>query len=540
MFDLRVFSFAISAIFLVFPETGVVTPIRAATAEPSRDECTIPFPDDLLEEPFGDLFHESEEWAWNEICSGNSVDMRNAPGGSGRDSGKCNPADLGVDDSSVPPWRRIRPGFLKRVLTSRALVSAMKKPEVSISCAAIEGDVDLSGFHVVPGFLFSGHIRGDIKMAGSEFERSLNIRNATVSGNLRAAGLRTRRELLLEQSEFGAVDFSEVRADGSIVVKNSRFSGSFKARFAETGSRIFFFDNRFSASMDVAGTTTGGNFIMEKTTVGGNIDAELMSVGGNFIIDGGYFPNKVDISGSSIRGKLRITGNPIWHEDTVLHLHNVTAHVLSSSPHVWEMADSGDIVSASLTGFSYDRLEEMEEADAEWIIRFIESQPGYGDYYNPQPYKAFDEALQADGYLSKARNVRLAGAKHRHNQAPTSVTTLDKVFFGHAVYPLRCLYWLGGLVLITFVLIIRFSSNPEFSPWSGRASGPRLDWKSVRTTTFNSFFYSIENAIPLVRMSEKFRGSDHGNGLDAFLHVQKLLGFLLSLVFVGRIASLQF
>lgn len=93
---------------------------------------------------------------------------------------------------------------------------------------------------------------------------------------------------------------------------------------------------------------------------------------------------------------------------------------------------------------------------------------------------------------------------------------LSKWMIGHRIYPFRVLWWFAALVLGGWLAL-------TFAAPSG-VSGPT-----------RRFWYSFENALPLVELAESHRHVPLEGWVENFFHAQKVLGFVLVTVLVGAL-----
>ena len=153
---------------------------------PHRGECARPLPADFWEEAAAKQFESSESWAWNErICLGFAADMRDAPGGGGKDE-ECAPAVIEEMGEAVPSYRVLRPEFLELILSHEPWASAPRHPQVLFGCAIVRGNINLDDHEVGPAFSFAeGKIEGELSLNGADFKRTLSLQGTTVTRRLK-------------------------------------------------------------------------------------------------------------------------------------------------------------------------------------------------------------------------------------------------------------------------------------------------------------------------------------------------------------------
>ena len=164
----------------------------------------------------------------------------------------------------------------------------------------------------------------------------------------------------------------------------------------------------------------------------------------------------------------------------------------------------------------------MGDESADWLVGWIEAQSDHGDRFDSQPYTQLARALEAAGAMGKAKAIRYAKFEHKLDH-DASVNPLHRVglwlgrlVVGYGVYPVRALWWFIGIVLAGAVLAQR-SKQPSVRGLMG-------------------VWYSLENALPLIGTSERFKNVEHGRtGFDHIFLVQKFVGFALATVLVGAL-----
>ena len=176
----------------------------------------------------------------------------------------------------------------------------------------------------------------------------------------------------------------------------------------------------------------------------------------------------------------------------------------------------------------------MADATPAWLIRWIEAQPAHDDRYDPQPYEQLAAALDAAGEDDKARAVRVATLDHRARNPDAGfwerrLLSLSRALIGHGEHPFRVLWWFAGLVAIGFV-VVSGSGAPTLRHAPGRhPAAVMAGW----------FWYSLENALPLVPLKPAHAAAEHGSAwIEGFFHAQKVLGFALATILVGALTGL--
>ncbi len=210
----------------------------------------------------------------------------------------------------------------------------------------------------------------------------------------------------------------------------------------------------------------------------------------------------------------------------------------------WHLAD-GSRLPVDLNGLTYERLgglssgveNDLAQVDSDSLIDWVaNSHPagmGRNDGYRPQPYRALETALSDMGAEAAAREVAYARLKHR---AATRISATPQTDFmkwlrqsatflfdrflqftvGFGVYPARAFYWFFGLVILGAIVA-------------------RKAHKFYGSSRMDCFWYSLENAIPLIEPSEDHKVTHAEPSVRSFFHFQKVAGFLLASVLIGAL-----
>jgi cytoskeletal protein CcmA (bactofilin family) len=637
----NVFRVLISAALLLLASPAVAADSPRALL--GADTCPVSLPDK-------GGWTEAEKWTWERVCTGewtylNRRDETTLP---------CNPAEI---DGEVPPHRRLSANFLHLILTHPLYQGALAKPQINISCASIEGQLDLENERIAPELgLFWTHLRNGVILRGARFDRSVFLQGSRVDGTLSADRVRIAGNLFLRDGSTvtGDVRLLGAKIDGDVVAEDSSFQAAFLADEMKVGGRLFLsngstvagdirllgakidgnveangstFQAAFRADrMQVGGslflssgaTVTGdvrllaakidgsvsangstfhaafradrmqvggGLFLRDGTTLTGDVrllgakidgdisangstfhaafHADRMHLGGNLLLrNGTAVSGDVDLSGAEIGGFLQLQGstfegtisaneiqvgeelrlsypgnpNPEWGEDASMLLRNATVGALQAEIEAWR-TDKNRWLTTDLTGFTYHRLGgfgahrasdgmNMADAPADSLVEWIEqSQPDHDFRYDPHPYTQLAEALDRAGAAAIADQVRYARFEHKRRAGNTPlrekiVLEIGKYLVGYGVFPFRALYWFAGLV-VCGVLIASLSRSPAL-----RGSGAK-------------FWYSLENALPLMELAESHKNLNHDNGfVTGFFHAQKVLGFVLATILIGALSLL--
>ncbi|MEM6623578.1 MAG: hypothetical protein AAF674_15220 [Pseudomonadota bacterium] len=312
------------------------------------------------------------------------------------------------------------------------------------------------------------------------------------------------------------------------------------------------------------------------------VDLSAARVDGHLQLAGSQFAGEVDLSGARL-GELvlysrRSTPKPelngrdaIWMEGGRLTLRNMQAGALHARLDSWkhvgaQSSDAGAGESSTngcnekwivvdLIGFRHERLggsgahdpQLMITASADQLVDWLNCvrpvRNGADDHYDPGPYEHLAAILRREGYSAKADLIEYAKYERRAAAGVHGVGVFaashdgtpwyDREIFwplsgwlvGYGVFPFRLLFYFAGLVGLGWVVGL-FSKDPVLSSRTGRAALSR-------------FWYSLENALPLIELSEAYKTVDHKRvWVSSIYHIQKLLGFLLATYLVGALTLL--
>ncbi|MBE1292474.1 MAG: hypothetical protein GJ677_08280 [Rhodobacteraceae bacterium] len=170
-----------------------------------------------------------------------------------------------------------------------------------------------------------------------------------------------------------------------------------------------------------------------------------------------------------------------------------------------------------------------------WIEAGSVSGAKIDEAYNPQPYQQLATTLRNMGDEAAAKEVIYHRYAHR-------MATRPDTFSGWLSWLSDCLFW----------SLTWFGTYP-FLPlaWmalligAGTAVGHLGNFLDKRRchneaqTLDAPFWYSIENALPLVELSPEYRNVVHAGWRRVFFHCQKLRGFVLATVLVGALSLIS-
>ena len=460
--------------------------------------------------------------------------------------------------------------------------------EVRLFGAKIGQSVEADGATILGPFIADGMEVGDslflqdmpsvaeVRLFGAKIGGQVSADGSTFTGPFIADGMEVGDSLFLtNMPSVAEVGLLGAKIGGEVSASGSTFTGRFAADGVEVGGGLFLRDMPSVAAVRLLGAKIGANVEADGSTFTGPVIADGMEVGGLLFLrnlegardlglpgirvghdvqfPGSAVAGAVDLTGAEIGGALELWQNTVeveWQEGAALILRNASAGALQARmPESWQVAGTGEAIPYDLQGFAYDRLggntsgadhDLARSNDAGALVDWLQAErpPGTADVtaYGPQPYRQLTGVLRAQGAEAQADRVDFARLMHRRatrfGGAVTrwdtmvaafrwGVDTLALVFVGFGVYPGVALGWFAALVAAGWAVARR---SPELA---GHGAG-------------KAFFYSLENALPLIDLTGDFADIRHAGAprIAAFFHAQKVLGFVLATVLVGALTLL--
>ncbi|MEM8570070.1 MAG: hypothetical protein AAGG56_04080 [Pseudomonadota bacterium] len=515
----------------------------------------------------------SEKWAWERICAGEVAEMSSIGGyGPG-----CFSWLKEGEPEDWPDDRRISADFMKTIATRSPFSEAPAGRVIGIICAVVEGRLDLDD-EILPLslWLHESRLPDGVSLNKTWAKGDLSLFGSDVGyWNLPASGLHVGGDWVLQNGRFPQVDAIGASVHGNVEADGATFTGPLNVDGMEVGDNLFLRGGaRFDAGVNLVTAKIGGQIDASGSTFTGLFKTDRMEVGGDlFLNDGARFDADVDLYGATIGGSLQLQGSdysgrvrlenvrvegelmlsvwqnhPNWQPSTALGLRNAHVGALQMVPpvpddpaarHSWarHMEDGGlEPLPVDLANFTYERFggygseaeHDITRIEAARLIAWVEQSvpegraPGEG--YAPQPYMQLATTLRAMGAEAAADDVDFARLSHRMETRDSPLLWLTdaaaRYIVGFGVYPQRALYWFGGLVVAGWLISYRSTGMEGRKP-------------------FERLFYSLENALPLIDLSQDFQRIEHPDRRIAnFYHFQKVAGFILATVLVGALTLL--
>lgn len=466
--------------------------------------------------------------------------------------------------------------------------------DVNLSTAKVAKELDASDA-AFAGTLFAQELEvgGTLRLSNSRFEDQVSLTNARIGGTLNAQGAAFAARLsafnidvggsmyLRRGASFDEVNLLGAQIAGTLETDGSRFTGRLRAQRIQIGGALTLRRGAHFADIDISSAHVGGSVDASGAAFDGLFRADQLSTPNNVFLRGSTFAGDVNLVGVDVDGHLQLQGSRfeglvnvteadvgslllwrfqraaenatpggdvVWGPQAALLLRNARTGSLQArmvgAEDNWHR-DDGSRLPTDLNGFSYAQLGgfsagaevDLARVDTppliDWVAQSVAPGMERDDGYRPQPYRALETALTNMGADAAARQVAFARLKHRSATRLTAklwssplrwtgqVLTrgFDRVLqftVGFGVYPARAFYWFFALVIAGAVI--------------ARKAG-----QFKRASRMDCFWYSLENAIPLIEPSEDHKVSHAEPWVRSFFHFQKVFGFLLASVLIGSL-----
>ena len=365
-------------------------------------------------------------------------------------------------------------------------------------------------------------VHGPIFLIRSRFSDEIRLRGARIQGDLKCSGAKLEVKVKNGAEEITALFVDGAEIDGNV------FLDAFKdERFTSTGV-IRLVGTRITGVLDCSGAKLG---VKEENA----LSADGAEIGGSVFLSKGFestgairllgakICGELDFCGASVTGvsceNLRLTGNLLWigirtTEKTELHLTGVRLKNLHEDRESWP--EAGKLV---LDGLVYEdvtlrerppekesnnltlpkELELKVEERIEWLMLQPEKVRE-----KPQPWMQLRDLLERKGDRKGAKYVLF---RFRCLQAQKSWIPwrwLRKGFARLEEKPLRILYTISLAVLLGWLVFGYAGTNRALAPTEAEAYKTFAANQPLPGTypVLNSFVYTLENAVPLVRLGQ--------------------------------------
>lgn len=512
------------------------------------DDCPLQPP---REEDGGSLpnwWTDSEIYAWQQICAGKVADMSFAP--QGVDDGlSCQAQKEGEEWGTN---RLLSSRFLMQVSSTTPWTDIPAKRSIVIRCARIADELNLEDARIAPSlWLENTRFDRDVDLSSARVSGNFSLFDSVVSGALLLRSTRIDDNLFLQRGIFGQMLAEGMTVGGSLAMGTGFYPMGADISRAKIGGSVNVEGSDFEGEFDGTGIEVSQSVFLRGGARFAEVDLTRAKIRGNLQIQGSTFTSDVDLTEAKIDDALmlrRAGFETRWEYPSTLDLRNAEVGALQATlpytnlegaVHSWRRVDAGGVyepLPVDLTNFTYERLgtygevphDDLSRVRVERLILWTEqSRTAWGgdDGYAPQPYMQLANVLRRMGAEAAADKVDYARMVHRmgtrENWWQVGLDFLSRYIVGFGIHPARALWWFLGLVGLGVIISYRV---PAFS----------------ETGTATRFWYSLNNALPLVPLSkdlEELEGQEPG-WVANFFTFQKIAGFALATVLVGALTLL--
>ncbi len=415
------------------------------------------------------------------------------------------------------------------------LVSARIGGTLSANSSVFSGKIDGYGIEVGSDINLYGEATfKDVSFVDAKIGGALDASNSNFEAMLNANRLQVNKGIYLNNgSSFKVVQLRNADVGAFIELSDSTFSDSFLAQGIVVQGGAYFRRSNFQKKVELNGSKIEQHLQLQGSTFEGEVDLTEANLGSLLLW-----------RGASASGE-HPAADAKWGPSASLTLRNATAGALQARmPHSWKRTDS-TWVPMDINGFRYDQLggyssgavHDLAQVDIgpmiDWVSNARLSQAPGKTGYTPQPYHALQSALDKMGADSAARQVAYARLNHRaETRISASLRQEPRRWFnqmlgmiwdrflqvtvGFGVYPQYALIWFILLVGVGTILARR---SEQFTQRGG----------------MDCFWYSLENAIPLIEPSDYHKVEHASSRIRSFFHFQKVSGFVLATVLIGAV-----
>ena len=267
--------------------------------------------------PYGPGWTVSEQWAWDQIRTGNAADFQQ----------HCGELDPGSQKDAR--WhdscRAIRSAFLEQLLTDPAWSKALRRQGVHLVGAYLPDGLDLSGATISAAvWIDKSVIAGDTNLRAAEFDGPLILNGSTFEHGIDALalsgrfllitnGTRVKGNLTLARADIkGDVVIIEARIDGNVSADELNVGRTFHCMKANIEGDLTLRGAKIGVGLDCGGAELGGSFFADGLQVGSTVALNQdMTVGGDVVMTGATVGSSVEMNHAFIIGDVSISSAKI-------------------------------------------------------------------------------------------------------------------------------------------------------------------------------------------------------------------------------------
>ena len=263
-------------------------------------------------------------------------------------------------------------------------------------------------------------------------------------------------------------------AEGGVILANAKIDGQLDC----SGGR--FIGNNKALALDAKGVEVKTQvFVSDGFTAVGDVSFSTSRIDGNFQLEGGHFSSALDLRRAKI--------------DTLINSE-------SGSMDGWPAKGS-----LGIDGLLYEHIADFSSPNSTFQLGWIDR--GQHNRFRPQPFEQLADVFRKMGLEEDARKVMIEKNKEHANYVRGKPEWLWYGLFGKLIgygyLPWRAFFISLGVVGVGWLIFLVGYCTRLITPTSDDAYG------TVRHSThqllesypkFNSFIYSLETFVPLVKL----------------------------------------
>ena len=383
-------------------------------------------------------------------------------------------------------------------------------------------------------FLRNGAAFNDISLTGAIVAGDLDVTGGSeVSGELMADRIDVDGGVFLRDgSTFADVRLRGARIGGDLdVLYGSEVSGSLEAD-GLTAANVLLRDRSTFRDVRLVGADISGQFsVSDGSGVLGTLGADGVAVGRDVFLRHGSTFSVVRLVGAEIGGLVDLNG-AAWTGEASLVMQDAHAGGFLGDTDAAALP-----AKVALDGFTFDRWVDPDPRTLgshwylnEWLARL--------DTFSPGPYNQLAAVMDAQGHPVIAADLRYGRSHAERLQVPWSQPErwrreLYRLVLGYGYRPWRALGWHAVLWFIGFVVLqIRLQPDPcrlARRNWAVTAS----EW-----TPSQAAWFSLDRLLPAAKIADLGEYPTPDPKQAAWLRVQQLCGWVLTLFIVGWLGGL--
>ena len=163
----------------------------------------------------------------------------------------------------------------------------------------------------------------------------------------------------------------------------------------------------------------------------------------------------------------------------------------------------------------------MADRPVSTLLAWLSQQPDFRTVYHPQPFQQLADTLRQAGYEEKAKAIMVAAKNHHRDLSETPSRVKLQLWFQWLIFTYG--YGVSHPVIGLGILLL-------LGVW---ATGQR-DGLLKRTSWGKRFWYSLDQAIPLLSLNERHKKVNLTGWVRGCFYAHQLIGFFfLSLLIAG-------